>query len=253
MQFAEFGRNLATTFAGLCSKHDSELFAPIETQAVQLSEPQHLFLLAYRAVVYELHATCAAASLVHASYLKRVELGFDPKDQPTRLGVFTTERMMIAYETFMYKVSFDELYLAGTYDGIEHDVMMLEGQQPTVAASALFDLDGAENAERDSVRVCLSLFPLDHRTTVAVFSYRPIDAPIARSHLQRVLAATGDHQKYELSRILLNHCSNFVLSPAHFESWTERKRAVVKEYFTKTILRGNLDYEHPDLNVFSAA
>jgi hypothetical protein len=182
--------------------------------------------------------------------LKRVELGLDPKDQPSPAGIFATQRMIVAYETYMYKVPLDQAYSSGAYDILLHDVVVLHDQRPTVAASALFDLDAAMNTQGDSVRVTLSLLPLDQTVTAAVFSYRPEDAAIAKSHLHRVLDSDGHHQKYELSRVLLNYCSNFVLSPAHFDTWSPKKRDVIKDYFTRTIMRGNLDYENPELFIF---
>jgi hypothetical protein len=53
-----------------------------------------------------------------------------------------------------------------------------------------------------------------------------------------------------LSRRLLNSCENFVLAPAYFDTWTPRKKDVVREYFVRTILQEDLTYEDPDLFLF---
>lgn len=56
----------ASTFPGFCSAHDSQLFAPVEIGPIEPT-PQAAFLLAYRALVYELHQkkkSCAAAEVV---------------------------------------------------------------------------------------------------------------------------------------------------------------------------------------------
>jgi hypothetical protein len=55
--FERIGRNRATTFTGLCSQHDTELFKPIDTAVIDLESTEHLFLLAYRSVLKEAHAT----------------------------------------------------------------------------------------------------------------------------------------------------------------------------------------------------
>ena len=55
--FQPVGRNHATTFTGLCGNHDHELFRTIEKNPLQISDSQHLFLLSYRAVLMEAHAT----------------------------------------------------------------------------------------------------------------------------------------------------------------------------------------------------
>jgi hypothetical protein len=243
------GRNRATTFTGLCREHDRNIFAPIETAAVDLDSPEHRFLLAYRATFYEIHATCAAAWQVQTSYLTRVELGFDPKDQPSDAGLFATDRMMVACETFRYKEAFDEAFLVREYSSLAHDVLLFDVAQPTLAACALFSLDHAPRAD-DLVRVCLNILPLDSTRTAAVFSYMQTDAPRARAGLDRILSSSGHHQRYELSRRLLNSCQNFVLSPVYVATWSDEKRQAIVRYFVRTALQDDFSVEDPNLFLF---
>jgi hypothetical protein len=250
VQFSNVGRNRATTFAGLCELHDHDLFAPIETRPLELTIQEHLFLLAYRATIFELHATCAAGWLLQTGYQRRVELGLDPKDQPTPAGIYATHRMMVAYETYQYKQAFDQIYASRAFGSLAHDVLILDVPRPTVAASALFDLDNMPNAKGEAVRVCLTVLPLSNPQTAAVLSYLPEDAPLARVHLQRIIGTAGDYQKYELSRALLNYCSNFVVAPDFVDTWTTAKREIIRDYYSRTILRSDLEFEHPDLLLF---
>ena len=48
--FRSVGRNKATTFAGLCAKHDRDIFRRIDAAPIDMDDPEQLFLLAYRAV-----------------------------------------------------------------------------------------------------------------------------------------------------------------------------------------------------------
>jgi hypothetical protein len=253
IDFAKVGRNKATTFAGLCESHDRELFAPIETQPLALDDSSQLFLLAYRAVLFELHATCAAGALLHAAYAKRVELGIDPKGKLSPAGQYATERMAIAFETNLYKLRFDQALTSGDTAFLLHDVSLLEVSRPTVAASALISLDGVANDEGDVVRICLTVLPVDQTRIAAVLSYLPEDAPLARVHLDRIITTRGAHQMYELSRRIINHCSNFVIAPHYFDSWAQRKRDTIREYFVRTIRVGDLAVEDPDLMLFESA
>src|ERR1700730_15764365 len=62
----KIGLNKATTFSGFCSKHDAELFQPLESAAFDF-EPKQMALLAYRAVCRELYtkdAEIAAADVL---------------------------------------------------------------------------------------------------------------------------------------------------------------------------------------------
>jgi hypothetical protein len=49
------GHNRATTFPGLCSEHDTKLFAPIDNSPIDLEDEEHVFLLTYRTVLKEAH------------------------------------------------------------------------------------------------------------------------------------------------------------------------------------------------------
>lgn len=249
VELARVGRKQATTFSGLCAKHDRDIFAPIETANLDPENPEHRFLLAYRTTFYEVHATCAAAWQIQMGYQKRTELGFDPKDQPSRAGMVAVDRMIVAYETYRYKEHLDRAFLEGDFAILDHDMIMLQVARPTVASSALFSLDHLLRGD-DVVRVCLTILPLEPERTVVLFSYLRADAPLARGELARVLTSSGAHQKYELSRRLLNNCHNFALSPRYVASWSTAKRRVITDFYVRTVLHDDLEFEDPDLLLF---
>jgi hypothetical protein len=251
IQFERVGRNRATTFAGLCGEHDHQLFTVIDSGEIDTDNAEHAFLLAFRAVLYEVHATSAAAWQLQMGYLKRTELGLDPKDEPSEAGIMATHRMIVAYETFMYKQKFDAAYLTGDFSILTHDVLTLNATRPTIAASTLFSLDHLIRGD-ETVHVCLTILPLQHSKTVAVFSYLNEDAELARSELQPVLAAPADERAFQLSRRLLNNCQNFVLSPTYFASWPPEKVAAITNYFVKTLLHDDLSLNDPQLMLFES-
>jgi hypothetical protein len=249
IDYSSVGRNRATTFEGLCTSHDNELFSAIEVGELDLESPQHTFLLAYRATIREFHATCDAVCKVQGAYAKRVELGIDPKGEPSPTGIFAVERMIVSYETYHYKLLFDEAYASRNFALLTHDILQLDVEQPTIGLSSLFSLDGVLRGDA-TVRVCASVLPVSPRRTVVVLSYLSEDAPLARSHLSRVLGSDGYHQRYELSKLFLNSCDNFVIAPSYFRSWTKEKRDAVREYFTRTIVRGHMEFDNVHLYLF---
>src|SRR5690554_2792439 len=97
MQFKHLGRNLASTFQGLCSKHDSDLFRDIDTLDFEETNEKQLFLLFYRSVVRELHACMDTALKTQLGYQKRVEMSLDNSSAPSEAGLMATNRMMVAY------------------------------------------------------------------------------------------------------------------------------------------------------------
>lgn len=250
VHFDRVGRNKATTFAGLCAMHDTEIFAPIEKGSINLTNTEHQFLLAYRAAFYEVHATVAAAAQVQEVHLKRVEADIDPKDVPTPHGIFALERMYTAWLTYQYKANFDEAYLEQRFDDLVNDVLLFDVEEPTLAASALFSLGRSQHDDNAMVGVCVTVLPVTRTQTAVLLSYLPRDAERARAELGRVLSASGVHQKYEVSRLLLSHCQNFVLSPSFVASWSTEKRTAILDLFTRTIFDSDLSIESEHLMLF---
>lgn len=249
IRFALIGRKKATTFAGLCSEHDQTIFAPIDTTQCDPSNPEHLFLIAYRSAFREVHASCAAGWMLQMGYQRRVELGLDSPDVSSDAGLLATRQLILAHEMFKHKLTFDDAYLQKDYGAIEHDVIEMQLSRPAIGASSLFTIDDAPRGD-EVARACINIMPLSTSRTVAVLSYTTADAPIARAALDRILSTAGHHRLYELSKRLLNSCENFVISPDHYDTWSERKRTVIKDYFVQTLIKDHLGHDDPDLYLF---
>jgi len=249
IDFALVGRNQATTFTGLCARHDDLIFGPIEKATLNLADSEHLFLLAYRAAYRELHATMEGAAKVQGGYLKRVERGLDPKDSPSHAGLLALDRMMVSWETFNYKSLLDIAHVKRDFGLMTHDVITLDVERATVAACSLFSVDHI-HVRDDVLRIHLNVLPVGPTRTVVLFSYLQPNASQARAFLDRIVRSHGSHQRYELSRLILDSCENFVLSPAYFSTWSDEKTSAVRNYFARTLLKSDLAYESPDLYLF---
>ena len=251
IDFASVGRNQATTFTGLCRHHDQQIFEPIDTEEIQLDHEEHLFLLAYRTAYRELHATMDAAVKVQRGYLKRVEQGLDPKDTPTPGGMYAVERMIVSWMTWRYKSLLDIAHAGKDFAVLDHDVISLDVDRPTIAASSLFSVGHIRVRENDDVlRVHLNVLPLNAVTTAVVFSYLRSDAGQARTFLSHIPQSGGFQQRYEISRVILSRCENFVLAPAYFDEWAEEKKKNVRDYFMQTLFKADAGKESPDLYLF---
>jgi hypothetical protein len=87
--------------------------------------------------------------------------------------------------------------------------------------------------------------------TALVLSYVPEFAVKARAYLRRLIYSSGKGQLLELSRVVLRHCENFVLSPAYFETWTDKKKRAVLRYYGLTMWANeDPDSSSPDLYLF---
>jgi hypothetical protein len=215
------GRNDASTFAGFCNQHDTELFRPLDTRALDGADREQLFLLAYRGITYELHAIMTGVVQLESLYTARVERGIDSADYSSPAGQKLLEQWRLLKATWRYRHSYyDEPLLRRSFDGIEHDVLDLNDQAPCLAASSF---------------ITVTDLPVSETRTVAAFSYAKKDQGSVRAALDRILSSTGDTQTYELSKLVLSRISNVLVSPRYFERWGEEKKKKIAAAFVRTV------------------
>jgi hypothetical protein len=252
ISFERVGMRKATVFTGLCSYHDTSLFRPIEANVLDLENPEHLFLLAYRAVLRETHVCLEAATRLQSVYMKKVKLGLADSNNPTRAELFVVHRLIVGYRTWLYKTMIDEAFQHRDLRAIQHDVVDLGQTDPCIAVSSLFSLDDVW-VEDDVARVALTVLPTSKGRTVAVMSYADRDARKARTRLRPVLHARGERQRYLLSRVILERSDNIAFSPALVQRLSEERRKIIVRFFEATILRNDTESEDDRLNVFNSA
>jgi len=249
IDFNEVGRNQATTFRGFCASHDSVIFKAIDTNDFQADDSEHLFLSSYRAVARELHALMEAAVRIQASYQDRIKLGFDRGNEPEPVGMLALEYMVKSYSTHQYKCSFDQALIAKRYGDVLHDVAYIGHERANVAVCSLFSIDH-QTKNGDYVRIALNVLPQSSEQSVVVFGYLPEDAELVRPFLRPILTSEKYYQKYLLSKLVLNNCENFVVSPASYDDWPQEKRNAIRDYFVSTLLHGSLEAENEHFYLF---
>jgi len=249
IEFGLLGRNEATTFTGLCSTHDNELFSTIDKDRIDLKNNEHLFLLAYRTIYKGLYATMDAAFKIQIAYLQKIDLGIDPGDKQTIACELATSRLMISHQTWLYKTQFDNILLNRYYDLICHDTFIINLKEPTIAVSSLFTIDKFL-VDNYILRIVLNVLPVSKTKTYIIFSYLKQHATAAQAVLDKILNSTDSYQLYEISRLILNHCENFVLSPTYVKSWSSSKKDTITKFFKDTIFEGNYDFHSPELYLF---
>lgn len=244
------GRNQASTFQGLCNNHDTKIFQEIENQNLDLkNNSKQLFLFAYRAVLKEMHSVTLTALRTQSTYKKQIELGLLPKNEPSAFGLWATDWVRNAYLMNLYKNKYDEVYLSESFKDIQHDLIVLQDQSPTIAVSSLFSLDHIK-IQDDIARVALSIFPKNESETIILFSYLKLEAPKAREELKEIFFAGPLLKRKLISKLVLQNCENFFISPIYFESWSKSKRKLVKDYFNKTLYGQNVEIDSSEILLF---
>ena len=250
IEYKLIGRNNATTFTGLCGDHDREIFKPIDTNDINTEDPQHLFLLAYRPILRELHATMEGAIKIQGVYRKRVELGLDPKNQPSQAGMVALSQMLKSERTFRYKFEYDQVYMSKSYGSICHETRLFDVDRPTFAASVLFSTDDTDESAKDMQCIALNVLPVSSEKTLVVISWLPRDTAWVQQKFHNLLKSKGNYGKYILSKTILNYSENFVLSPSYFDEWPNEKRDAIRSYFIDTLIQSDFERENEHLYLF---
>lgn len=247
IEFRLTGRNKATTFSGLCSLHDNNIFRPIDDGLPELGNLSHSFLLAYRAVLREYHVCLQNAWRAQSTYRKRIDVGLSSGVEPCDFGMLATDRIGNAFECYEYKRRFDRWYLNSDWAQLEHHTIVLKDQPATVAVSSMFSLDDVDAPE--TPRVTLSLYPHGD-DVIATFSAIPTDAPFVRAYLHRILNSSGHFQKYLLSKLILQSCDNFVMVPSYYDSLPPANKDSLHQFYVNTLFANLEDHEDERLYLF---
>lgn len=246
LEFGLIGRNLATTFHGLCNEHDTEIFRPIETSPLDLRSDEHLFLLSYRAVLKETHATAKSAVDTQAGYTAGVKEGIFP-DEPCAPGMLAVEHMMLAYMTHMHKVSYDKIYTSKSFDQLSHFTFDL-GSGPTIAANALLSTERYSQETDSLAYATLNVLPHSGTTHMVVSCLKPHEKDLRKTFLKFFKSA---NLRECVSYLVLKRCENFVLRPSVFNGLSDEKKEECQRFFYRNM--GPMSYEPRDrslVNIF---
>lgn len=249
IKYKNIGRNKATTFTGLCSDHDRSIFEEIDTKPIDQNNETQLYLLAYRSVLRELHATMDGAVRLQSTYKKLVDLGHVPKDKPSPPGVEATFHMLKAWRTFRYKCIYDDIYENQEFSKLVHITRIVDTELPTIAASVFFGLGKYTGAE-DIKGVLINVVPLNENKALVVFSYLNEHKLESEAELSDILIAEGYYLKYLVTKILLRRGENFVINPEYFESWSDDKKEAISEYFVNTMFDSGTDQDNEHFYLF---
>lgn len=246
LEFGLVGRNNALTFTGLCSDHDIELFKLADTLPLDTANTTQLEQHAYRTIMKELH-TCIEEEVRFCKlHEDQVRAGL------VRPGEGRAAQMQVhfaakAWRLFRYRSqNFDTPMAKEEALPVEHRIITLEGQKPTLAVSSFFGLGNEKNG--DTIGVMLSVIPEAEKTT-AVLSYATAQAEAIKKAIPDLFDDEADEKK-ALSRLILQRVENFTLAPEFYDAWSEDKKKKVVDYFNKSLETGAAPPEDAEFSLF---
>lgn len=241
------GRNKALTFTGLCSAHDTELFKLADTLSLDVGNKKQLEQYGYRAVMKELHTCIEEGARFFALDADQVKKGLVKPGEGAagHMAIFFTDR---SWRLFRYRSqNFDTPILGGKEPPIEHRIITLDGQKPTLAVSSFFGVGTEKNG--DTIGMMLSVVPEAEKTT-AVLSYATAQKDAITKALPDLFDDEADHKK-ALSHTVLQRVENFTLAPAFYDGWSEDKKKKVIAYFNESLQSGEPPPKDADFSLFA--
>lgn len=239
VKFTSIGRNDASTFTGLCAKHDKELFRLADTEPLDTSNAKQLAQLAYRAVMRELHACIEGAYRIDLLHQQHIRDGLVDKDTPSPSAIFWDK----GWRVIRYRgTHFDKPMAGGKDPPLIHRIIELQDQTPTLAAASLFSVEIDSNG--DIIGPALTVIPVDTEKTVAIVSFPKKQKSKVEEHLSTLFAAAEPvDKKRKLSRLIIECVENFVLAPAFHEAMPEDKeKRIIDAYGGLTKLEDGTDF-----------
>lgn len=249
VHFKLIGKNRATTFTGLCAYHDNYLFKDIDDNEIDLSDERHLFLLAYRSVLKETHTSLKVARDVQTSYLKAIELGKFSPDEINDPMIFATLKLEQARQIFLYKLHYDIIYAEENWSRISHNIICFNCHIPVLAASSVFSCDAYSDVTDGLAYVVFNVFPQD-KQLIVIFSFLNEHEIESMKYYIHLKEASEYYLKYEISKLILKKCENFVLSPKVWGNFSSEKQELMLKYFKSTILDPDFDLDDEKLCFF---
>jgi hypothetical protein len=246
LEFGLVGRNNALTFTGLCSEHDTELFKLADTLPLDTTNTKQLEQHAYRAIMKELHTCLEEEVRFYALHADEVKNGI------SKLGEGGAAQMNRdfaekSWRLFRYRSrNFDTPLSEGKPALIEHRIITLEDQKPTLAVSSFFGVGSDEDG--DTIGVMLTVIPEAEKTT-AVLSY----ATAQRKYVKKVLPDLFDDkadQKKALSHNVLQRVENFTLAPTFYDGWSVDKKKNVVDYLSESQTTGQAPPKDAEFSLF---
>ncbi len=232
----KIGVKKASVFPGFCSKHDSDLFKPVEGKSLTLGT-QTAFLFSYRAVAYEPFSKEGQRQFT--LNMREADSGM-PFWNQAKLQSFLYDMIngleLGVRDVKCWKDQFDEQLLSGSHDDFHFVAVRFDSILPIVACCAFhpeFDLNGAHLQQLGQ-----DMFELDHVTltvtafegnTVVVFGWiGPQNGP-ARTLADSFLAIDDSRKADALVRLLFIHTDNVFLRPSWWASLSESSQEVLND------------------------
>jgi len=229
IDFEKKGKGSATTFTGLCGKHDNEVFEPIDNYDYKKGDKEQEFLLAIRAFLFERYKKEGAIKLLE--YFTN-----NIPDTDRLLPALKGHRNAIQYMEQYLRIFHREL-IKKTFQSIYSFVVTLDSEYLVAVSSAFgleYDLKGNNVQDISDLSqrlkaIFLTIFPQDGHTYI-IFSYLSEDIEVFDNFRKQFQALKEKDKLKTLDNLFTGYVENFVISPKIYDQLTvDSKKRYINE------------------------
>ena len=230
------GINRASTFTGFCSKHDKEIFSPLEDQPFE-GEPEQLFLLAYRSIAKELFSRVVALDLLGRA--KGMDSGKPEPEQVATQDYLNNviDGMEVGQSDLQkIKLEYDNDLVVKSFGAYEHCRLQLSSVPPIMCSGVFYpeyDFQGRllqDLSDRSLVPEELSVncIATDAGGEIVLVG-REAPRDTTRKYIESLLDLDVDRQSYAICGVILSSFENVFIAPDWWEGLPPAARDLVLE------------------------
>ena len=236
------GIHNASTFTGFCTKHDNDIFAPLE-KAPFAAAPEQCFLLAYRALARELYLK-TNTRLHYESRLPRLASQHG-LDHPFVLGVASFAQGTADGERDLtsHKRDYDRALLASDHSGINSYVVELAAPPPVMCSGAFIPEHtfGGQPLEvfpsptpTRQTEMTVSSFADTRGQGFVVFAWLDDPKGYAAQFVDSLSNIPDSHLTGPLLRFMFEYCENVHIRPSWWRSLSAPTQAALVAHMDMT-------------------
>lgn len=232
------GINNASIFLGFCSKHDNEIFSPVEKRRHFNGTKEQCFLLGYRALAFMLYRHMAEDRVTQRLNQERPLQKFDSYNVHS----------MFLDNLHIHKVIYDEILASRCFDSVEGYVVELGVPLPVMCSAATFPDQDFGGIQLQDCGALHTPTPLDLISFTAfatggqgivVFVWTTDSNNACSSFIESLEVIPDECVTAALLRLFFEHTDNVHMSP---KWWKE-----LPEYIRQSII-ARMQIESPRSN-----
>jgi hypothetical protein len=232
----KIGVGNASVFPGFCSKHDSELFKPVEGKSIKLDQDT-AFLFSYRAIAYERFSKESQLKGIDAQRdMDKGHSFFHQALIQKHLNIVIAGIEVGRKDMAAWTKQFDDRLLSGKRGDFHFLSVKFDCVLPIVACGAFhpeFDLQGTAlqklgTSDVDFEHVTLTVTAFEGHT-IAVFGWVGNENGAASSLSQSFKDVSDDRKADALLRLLFVHTDNLFLRMSWWSALSEQQQIYLKQ------------------------